>query len=45
MVNDIITYVFESFLFRVIHNGLDPDTAEAEIMRYIDSIIEKYRLI
>ena len=45
VVNDIITYVFESFLFRVIHNGLDPDTAEAEIMRYIDSIIEKYRLI
>ncbi|WP_051188665.1 TetR/AcrR family transcriptional regulator [Proteocatella sphenisci] len=43
VMNDIITYIFESFIFRVIHNGLDPETAETEIKRYIKSVIEKYR--
>lgn len=43
VMNDIITYIFESFIFRVIHNGLDPEVAEIEIKRYIKSMIEKYR--
>ena len=43
-MNDIMTYVYESFLYRVIHDELDPGEANDKINKYLSNIIKKYRI-
>ena len=43
-LNDIMTYVYESFLYRVIHAELDPVGANDKINKYLSNIIKKYRI-
>ena len=43
-LNDIMTYVYESFLYRVIHAELNPAEANDKINKYLSNIIKKYRI-
>lgn len=43
-LNDIITYIYESFLYRVINHDLDSDVAYEKINKYLSNLIEKYRI-
>ena len=44
-LNEIMVYVFESFLYRIIHDQLDPKIANQKINKYLHNMIEKYRKI
>ena len=43
-LNSIITYIFESFLFRVMHHELDPNEADKQVNKYLINLIGKYSL-
>lgn len=43
-LNSIMVYVFESFLYRVIHDQLEPNIANERINKYLSNMIEKYRI-
>ncbi|MGB5823250.1 MAG: TetR/AcrR family transcriptional regulator [Proteocatella sp.] len=43
-LNDVITYIYESFLYRVINRDLDSDIAYEKINKYLSNMIEKYRI-
>ncbi|WP_028828980.1 TetR/AcrR family transcriptional regulator [Proteocatella sphenisci] len=43
-LNDIMIYVYESFLYRVIHDEIDPAEANEKINKYLSNIIKKYRI-
>lgn len=42
-LNEIMVYVFESFLYRVIHDQLDSEYANQKIVKYLHNMIQKYR--
>ncbi len=43
-LNSIITYIYESFLFRVIHHQLDAHEADKNVNNYLINLIKKYKL-